>query len=254
MARLIEVTQSDGVVRLAALQDVAYDAELEALAVALLEECASLGESLDPLVAVVLECRDPSGFWVRSPADAADCDAAAKLWQRVTAAVAGLTAPTVAVLRGRVLGPAWELALACDLRLAAEDAVLGCPEVRLGRIPSGGGIQRTLRLAGPTMATRLLLLGETLDGAAAHRAGLVHRVAVASELDEAVRQLEAELRSAAPIALSYAKETVQRGIELPLDEGLRLEADLAALLQTIHDRAEGIGAFLQKRAPTFEGH
>src|SRR5262249_44333911 len=142
--------------------------------------------------------------------------------------------------------------LACDLRLAAAHVRLGSPEVRWGRIPAAGGTQRLARLVGPATALRLLLLGEMLAAPTALELGLVHRVVPAAELDAASEAMPGELAAGAPLALAYAKEAVQRAGDLPLPDGLRLEADLAALLQTTHDRAEGLAAFRERRAPRFE--
>src|SRR5207302_10501658 len=113
--------------------------------------------------------------------------------------------------------------------------------------------RRLRRLVGPAGALRLLRLGEVLDAPAAQAHGLLHRVVPATELDTAIEALLDGLRAAAPIALAYAKEAVHAAADTPLPAGLRLEADLATLLQTTADRAEGIAAFQARRAPRFEG-
>src|SRR5439155_16888879 len=111
------------------------------------------------------------------------------------------------------------------------------------------GTQRLARLVGPATALRLLLLGEVLTAPTALELGLVHRVVPAAELDAACEGMLGELSAGGPLALAYAKEAVHRAGDLPLTDGLRLEADLAALLQTTHDRAEGLAAFRERRAP-----
>jgi enoyl-CoA hydratase len=202
-------------------------------------------------VAVAL-VSEGAAFCAVPPRDAADCDAAANAWDRAADALARVGPPTLAVLAADALGPAWALALACDLRLAAREARVGSPEVRWGRLPAAGVTQRLPRLAGPGVALRLLLLGEVLGATDAHALGLVHRVAPAAALDATREELLGELRAAAPIALGYTKEAIHQALELPLPAGLRLEADLAALLQTTHDRVEGLTAYHQRRAPSFE--
>jgi enoyl-CoA hydratase/carnithine racemase len=223
------------------------------VAVELLEISMSVAERADALIAVIVRGA-PDGFFLTPPANAADCDAPGPYWRRATAALSVIPAPTIAVVRGPAIGPAWELALACDLRIVTDDAEVGSPEVRWGRIPSAGGTQRLVRAAGQTLALELLLLGKTMSGAEAARRGLVYTAASSDELDAVVEAQIAVLRGSAPVALHYAKETVLAAGELRLDDGLRLEADLAALLQTTADRAEGLAAFLQKRPPTFIGN
>ena len=218
----------------------------------LADACVALEERAERPLAVVLR-GGLRGFWLRPPRNAAECDAAGPGWAEAAAAIDRLSLPTIAVLEGEAIGPAWELALACDLRLAAADARVGSPEVAFGRLPAAGGTQRLTRLAGPAVALRLLLLGDVLAASDALALGLVHRVAPAAELDRQLEDLLAALRRGAPIALAYAREAVRAAADLPLAAGLRLEADLSALLQTTHDRAEGIDAFLERRPPRFEG-
>jgi enoyl-CoA hydratase/carnithine racemase len=120
-------------------------------------------------------------------------------------------------------------------------------------MPSGGGSQRLARIVGPAQALRLLLLGEVLPVQAAFARGLISRVAASDELPKVLDDTLAGLRAAAPIALAYVKEAAVRGTQLTLEAGLRMEADLAALLQTTSDRDEGVRSFVERRAPRFEG-
>jgi enoyl-CoA hydratase/carnithine racemase len=249
---MLQVREEERTVFLRVEEPVRAGAAADRLAWELLDACQAIQEREDWLAAVVL-VGGGAAFWLDPPADAAACDALAEVWPAAVAAAGRLTPPTLAVLGGDAIGPAWELALACDLRLAARGVRLGSPEVRLGRLASAGATQRLTRLVGSGTALRLVLLGELLSGVEAHALGLLHRVAELSDLDACVGEIVSGLRSSAPIALAYAKETVHQGFELPLSEGLRLEADLAVLLQTTYDRGEGIAAFLERRSPGFEG-
>jgi enoyl-CoA hydratase/carnithine racemase len=167
--------------------------------------------------------------------------------------LASLPQPTIAALHGAVLGRGLEVALTCDIRIAADDAVFGMPEVSIGMIPASGGTQRLLRLVGQARALDLLLSGERIDAATAREWGLVTRVVPRSELNGTAHALATRIAGHAPVALRYAKRAVLEGAHLTLAEGLQLEATLAALLRTTDDRAEGIRAFREKRAPRFTG-
>jgi enoyl-CoA hydratase/carnithine racemase len=249
---VLEQTERGRVVYLRVPRPAALGTASTRLAGALRDACLAIAARPLPPVAVAL-VGGGEAFCARPPGDAADCDAAAPAWAEVTAAVARLAPPTVAAIGGDAVGPAWELALACDLRLAAATARVGSPEVRWGRLPAAGGTQRLTRLVGPAEALRLLLLGELLAVPAALAHGLVHRVVAPADVEPALETLLDGLRTAAPIALAYAKEAVHAAVDTPLPAGLRLEADLAALLQTTTDRAEGIAAFRARRPPRFEG-
>lgn len=167
--------------------------------------------------------------------------------------LADLPQPTVAALHGPVLGRGLEVALTCDIRIAADDATLGLPEVALGMIPASGGTQRLSRLIGPARALDLVLSGERIDAATALAWGLVTRVVPRAELPGAARSLAERLADHAPLAMRYARRAILEGTHLSLAEGLHLEAALAAVLRTTDDRAEGIRAFREKRPPAFTG-
>jgi len=173
---------------------------------------------------------------------------------RCVQALAGFSGISVTALSGDAVGCGAELALACDLRVAWSGARIGFPHVAHGRVPACGATQRLPRLVGPGAAFRMLLLGEEVSGEDMVTLGLA---ASAAPTPEATRAAAAELATrlaaqAAP-ALRACKEAVLSGADLTLRDGLRLEADLAVLLHTSHDRAEGIRAFLDKRAPRFQG-
>jgi enoyl-CoA hydratase/carnithine racemase len=161
--------------------------------------------------------------------------------------------PIIAAIRGYALGGGLELALACDIRIAGEDAQLGLTEINLAIIPGGGGTQRLPRLVGRGKALEMILTGARLPAAEALRIGLLERIVPPGEVLSAALQLARALADKAPVALRYAKEAVVKGLELPLAEGLRLEGDLSTLLRTTDDRLEGARAFLEKRRPKWQG-
>ncbi|HEY1370892.1 MAG TPA: enoyl-CoA hydratase/isomerase family protein [Candidatus Binatia bacterium] len=170
-----------------------------------------------------------------------------------TKAAAAMTKPTIAVINGYAVGGGLELALTCDLRIAAEDAKLGLSEVRRGIIPGAGGTQRLARVVGVAKALELCLSGQLVDGREALRIGLVHEAVAREELAAAAERLAETLLKGAPLSLRFIKEAIRKGSELPLDEGLRLEADLSALIATTEDAKEGPRAFAEKRPAVWKG-
>lgn len=185
----------------------------------------------------------PTGFASDSPPAGA----------RSAAALAGLPVPSIAAVDGIAEGVGAELALACDIRVASETAGFHFQHLSRGMLPEAGGTQQLPRIAGRARALELLLLGEPLDAEGALRAGLVSRVVPPEQLlDEALKLAQRVARNA-PVAVRYTREAVEKGMDLTLDQGMRLEADLSFLLQTTADRVEGIRAFLEKRPPVFRG-
>ncbi len=168
-------------------------------------------------------------------------------------AIAAAKKPTMASIHGYCLGGGLEMALACDLRIASDDAVFALPETRLGIIPGAGGTQRLARVVGMGNALRLILTGDRIDATTALQMGLVSAVVAPADRDGLVRQWAERCAEGAPLALAYAKEAVRRGLEMPLADGLRLEADLATLLFSTKDRSEGAAAFREHRKPVFRG-
>jgi len=168
--------------------------------------------------------------------------------------VAGTTKPVVAALHGYCLGGGLELALACDIRIAAPGATFGLPETGLGLIPGGGGTQRLPRLIGLGRALDMMLTGERIDAQEALRIGLVSRlVADRSTLLAEGRAIAARIAARPPAASAYAKEAARAGIEMDLQAGLTLEKTLFSLLMSTTDRAEAALAFKEKRPPRFTG-
>lgn len=167
--------------------------------------------------------------------------------------VAGLEVPTIAAINGEAFGQGLELALACDVRICTETAQFAMNHMASGDIPWDGGTQRLPRLVGRGKAMEMILTGGVIDAREAHRMGLVNKVVRAEELMAVVVDTAQEIASRGPIAARYAKEAVHKGMDLSLQQGLRLEADLYFLLHTTGDRTEGIRAFQEKRSPQFEG-
>jgi 2-oxoglutaroyl-CoA hydrolase len=161
--------------------------------------------------------------------------------------------PVIAAIRGYCLGVGLELALACDFRIAAEDAQLGLPEVGLGMIPGSGGTQRLARIVGLSRAKDVIMRRKRIPAAEAMAWGLVSEVVPATELDKAVEHVIAELSSVSPLALAMAKRVLNHVYDGPLHLGLELEGLAYGLLRSTHDFQEGVEAFLEKRPPRFLG-
>jgi enoyl-CoA hydratase len=161
--------------------------------------------------------------------------------------------PVVAAVNGFALGGGCELAMACHVRVASEAAKFGQPEVKLGLIPGYGGTQRLPRLVGRGRALQLLLTGETIDAAEAYRIGLVNAVVPAAELLDRARALLGQMLANAPVALALCIEAVNAGVDLPLDDAQRLEANQFGLAAATQDMAEGTRAFMDKRPAQFAG-
>ncbi len=169
------------------------------------------------------------------------------------ASVADIDRPVIIAINGDALAEGLELALAGDLRIASEAAHFGLPQIVSGRMPICGGTQRLPRFIGPRRALEMMLTGDAIDAREALSIGLVNRVVPPERLAAAAEAIALAMAAKGPIALRYIKEAVNKGSDLTLEQGLRLEADLYFLLQTTADRTEGIRAFLEKREPRFKG-
>ena len=159
----------------------------------------------------------------------------------------------IAAVNGLALGGGCEVALACDMRVAAENALFGFPEVGLGLIPGAGGTQRLSRLVGIGKAKEMILTGDSVDAAKAKAIGLVERISPEGESVEEARRVAERVLLRGPIAVAKAKKAIYTGINMPLDEGLKLEAKLFGELFETQDKKEGIAAFIEKRKPRFVG-
>jgi enoyl-CoA hydratase len=168
-------------------------------------------------------------------------------------AVERLPKPVIAAINGYCLGGGMELALACDIRIASSSAKLGQPEVNLGIIPGGGGTQRLPRIVGLGAALRLILSGEIIAADEALRLRLVEEIVEPAKLLDRAVELAELMASKSPVALAAAKEATRAALSLPLDDGLKLETALFQLCFSSADKAEGVRAFMEKRAAEFTG-
>jgi enoyl-CoA hydratase len=173
--------------------------------------------------------------------------------QHVLNLIESMGKPVIAAINGFCLGGGCELAMACTLRIAADTARIGQPEINLGLIPGFAGSQRLARLVGKGRALEMILTGAPITAAEAWRIGLINRVVPAAELLTAARKLAAELASKAPLAVRYAIEATNKGLEMTQAEGAFLETTLFGLIASTEDMREGTRAFLEKRKPEFKG-
>jgi enoyl-CoA hydratase len=161
--------------------------------------------------------------------------------------------PVIAMINGFCLGGGNELALACDIRIASENARFAQPEINLGIMCGGGGTQRLTRLIGEGRAMEMVLTGDMIDAQTALKFGLVTAVHPAEELEARTMELAEKIAEKAPIALQLSKEAVKFASRSNLDEGLRREVDLFAICFSTEDKEEGVAAFVEKRKPNFKG-
>lgn len=174
--------------------------------------------------------------------------------QRLVESLAAVTKPTVAIINGDAFDEGLELALALDIRVASARARFALTQLTRGVMPHFGGSQRLARLAGPAQALKMILTGAAIDGREAMRLGLITYIADGREaLARCAGEIVESMSGRAPIATRLAKEAVLKGFDMTLEQGIRLEEDLYALLQTTADRSEGVRAFLEKRKPLFKG-
>ncbi|MGE5244593.1 MAG: enoyl-CoA hydratase-related protein [Betaproteobacteria bacterium] len=173
--------------------------------------------------------------------------------QHVLNLVENLGKPVIAAINGYALGGGCELAMACTLRMAADTAKIGQPEINLGLLPGYAGTQRLSRLVGKGKAMELILTGAQIDATEALRIGLVNRVVPAADLMAEARKLAGQLARSAPIAMRYIINAINHGLEMPFAEGCVFEATLFGLVASTEDMREGTTAFLEKRKPEFKG-
>ena len=184
---------------------------------------------------------------------AADGTALALRGQAIFRKYETMPKPVIAAVNGFALGGGCELALACDIRIAADTARMGLPETTLGLLPGYGGTQRMARLVGAGMAKKLAFTGAMVDAAEAYRIGLVEQVVPLAELMDTAHKLAAKLAAGAPLALAAAKRAINDGLELSVEEGCAIEAACFGELCETRDMHEGAAAFLEKRKANFTG-
>jgi enoyl-CoA hydratase len=218
----------------------------QAMALELAETCAELDAAADVRVVVITgEGASFSVGWEPVRRGSA--------LVQVAQAVSAVRKPVVAAINGDCLDQGLELALACDFRVTVPEAHFGIRHVASGLMPWDGGTQRLPRLVGRPQAIRLLLTAEVIDSQEALHMGLVHHIATDGDLHKSVAEITRRLLDGAPIAAAYAKEAAMSGMDLTLDQGLRLEADLSILLHGTQDRAEGLSSFHERRKPRYLG-
>lgn len=176
----------------------------------------------------------------------------AEAGQAAFAKIAALEIPSLALINGFAFGGGLEMALACTFRMAVPTAKMGLPEIKLGLIPGYGGTQRLPRLIGEGRALEMILTGRTVEAEEAHRIGLVNRLTTTSDPMAEARAFLGEVTRYGLPAVSFAKEAVTRALDLPVHEGLKVEADLSTLSFRTEDADEGLSAFVEKRKPSFK--
>ena len=164
-----------------------------------------------------------------------------------------MSKPTIAAINGFALGTGLELAMACTIRIASDNARFGQPEINLGIMPGNGGSQRLPRLVGEGRAMEMILTGDLINAQEAYRIGLVNRVVPQTELMHQVKELAAKLAAKSPLAVKLAKNAIHTGFNMSLGEGIEYENKLFAILCGSQDKQEGMNAFLEKRQPDFQG-
>lgn len=184
---------------------------------------------------------------------AVEAEEATRRGQALTDIIENLGKPVVAAVNGFALGGGCELAMACTIRIAAASAKFGQPEVKLGVMPGYGGTQRMPRLVGRGRALKLILSGDMIDAAEAYRIGLVDELVPDARVIERAEIVLKKIIANAPLSVKYALEAVNKGLETSVAEGLLIEASLFAVCASTDDKKEGTSAFLEKRAPKFQG-
>ncbi len=184
---------------------------------------------------------------------AVEAEVGSRFGQEVLNLIENLGKPVIAAINGFALGGGCETAMACTMRVASEHAKFGQPEVKLGLIPGGGGTQRLPRLIGKGRALQLILSGEMISAQEAYRIGLVNEVVPAAEVIPRAETILKQIFANAPLAVKYSIEAVNRGLETTQTEGQALEASFFGLCAGTEDKKEGTQAFLQRRAPKFQG-
>lgn len=222
---------------------------------ALADRCREVAQS-DPIRVVIFDCHRPGGLKRLEAYRQTLCSNPVPLPGQglLVKALSEIPQPVIAAIDGDAIGLGLEAVLACDIRIASERSRFGLPQIQEGTLPCFGGTQRLVRTVGKGPALEMLLTGEPIDAAEAQRIGLVNTVVPVADLKSAVHTMATTMSAKGPISLQYVKEAVCGGMELTLDQGLWLEADLYFLLHTTRDRSEGVRAFREKRKAQFQGN
>jgi enoyl-CoA hydratase/carnithine racemase len=258
MSDMLIVERRDGVARVTLNRPETRNALSRALNLELMQLAWNLAEDAD-LRAVVITGAGDQAFCAgadlreRKGVSAAETAPYVSAISGAVDAWAKIPRPTLALINGAAFGGGLELALACDFRIAVDGAELGLTEVRVGIMPGAGGTQRLPRLIGMAAAKELILLGRRIDAQRALQLGLVMQVVPRDQLQAAGDAVLAELAGCAPVSVAQAKKAIERGLELPIDDGLTYERDCYDVTLHTSDRDEGLAAFADKRPPKFQG-
>ena len=257
----IKCEEKDGIASLTLSRPRVANALNDTMAIELIDACQRIRQR-DDIRAVILSGAGEKGFCSGGDliefSETLDNHVAGvkrmlTLRANAVSALASLNRPVVAAVHGYALGIGLALALSCDIRLAAEGAIFASPDTGKGYIPMSGITQKLPRLVGRGRALEMLLTAEMVDAREALRIGLVSKVVPRERLLPEAQEWAKRLATKAPVALRFAQEAVNKGMDMTLEQGLRLEADLYFLLFSTQDRTEGITAFREKRTPQFTG-
>jgi len=176
-----------------------------------------------------------------------------ELGHEIFASIANLGIPVIAAINAHAIGGACELVLACDIRVASENAKIGMPETGIGITPGWGGMQRLSRLVGVDKAKELVFTGELIEAKEAERIGLVNKVVPPDKVEAVAREIASKIANRAPVAIRLAKDAINRGAEMDLEKALDYDSEVFAIACSTEDQKEGMKAFLEKRKPEFRG-
>ncbi len=247
----LRLTKSGGIATITLSRPHKRNAVNERMAQELRDACERIRQDDDIRVGILTGAGD--AFCGGTDADELPAAPDDILRLKASAAIAGVEKPMIAFVNGDAIGQGLELALACDIRVAASDARFGLTQLSGGMMPWDGGTQRLARLIGISRATELILLSRILDADEALAIGLVNHTDERGAAQEHAHTLAATIASHGPIAARYLKEALLKGADMTLAQGLGLEADLNIILQSTVDRAEGIASFLERRTPHYRG-
>lgn len=250
-APTLRLTAADRIATITLSRPAARNAVNERMAQDLRDACERIRQ--DDAIRVAVLTGEGAAFCIGADVDGETLapDDLARL--KAADAIAAIEKPTIALINGDALDQGLELALACDIRIAASHAKFGLTQVGSGIIPWDGGTQRLTRLIGQSRALQLILTSRLIDAAEALNIGLLNQAAEPADAADYAANLAAAIAAHAPIAARYLKETLLKGADMTLSQGLALEADLSVILQSTADRAEGIASFLHRRPPHYRG-